>query len=155
MAVTLRGMSDSEASHAVNAMTDEYVEDRIRAGEPADVARAGTQAEMSRFFPDGRPGQGHVLFAVEEGSAHVGMVWVGPHPHPARSDERDVAWLYDLEIDAGQRGRGLGRAALAALEEHLVANGYRELGLNVFGDNDTARNLYRSAGFREATVQMT
>ena len=32
--------------------------------------------------------------------------------------------------------------------------GYDEIGLHVFGDNEIARNLYRSAGYVETNVSM-
>jgi ribosomal protein S18 acetylase RimI-like enzyme len=93
------------------------------------------------------------LFVVESDGHQVGIVWVGPHPN--RPEDEGTAWLYDIEIASDQRGRGYGRAALAMIEDHLSAAGVTEIGLNVFGNNETARRLYGSAGWRELAVTMT
>ena len=66
-----------------------------------------------------------------------------------------AAWVFDLEVDEAFRGRGYAFEALTLLEAHLARSGVRELGLNVFGDNHTARRLYARAGFRETAVTMS
>jgi ribosomal protein S18 acetylase RimI-like enzyme len=131
-----------------------YVADRVAAGEPEEVARRLVTEQHAGYFPDGRPAEGHeVLVAEDDGGDRVGMAWWGPHPR--RPDEPEAAFLYDIEVDAEARGRGYGRALLAALEERLRRGGVSELGLNVFGDNTTARRLYLSSGYREVAVIMT
>ena len=47
------------------------------------------------------------------------------------------AWLYDITIDEGARGRGYGRAAMTALEEQARSLGFDSIGLNVWGGNDS------------------
>ncbi len=54
-------------------------------------------------------------------------------------------------VDEALRGRGYGRVALEPIALEL---GYDEIGLHVFGDNDVARNLYRSSGYVEIDVTM-
>lgn len=76
-------------------------------------------------------------------------------PHPRRPDHADSVWLFNIEIDAGARGQGFGRAALDLLERQMLTDAKSELSLNVFGHNTIARNLYNSAGYREAAITMT
>ena len=64
------------------------------------------------------------------------------------------AWLYDITIDEAERGRGIGRAAMIALEDELRALGHSAVTLNVWGGNEVARGLYRSLGWAEESVHM-
>ena len=58
-------------------------------------------------------------------------------------------------VDETERGRGLGRAAMLALEAKVKELGYASVGLNVWGGNDVARALYRKLGYTEQSVGMT
>jgi len=60
-----------------------------------------------------------------------------------------VARIYSLVVDAGQRGRGLGRELLADAEVLARRRGARVLRLEVRDDNAAARALYGAAGYRE------
>jgi ribosomal protein S18 acetylase RimI-like enzyme len=57
--------------------------------------------------------------------------------------------IHDLAVLPGQRGRGTGRALLAAAEVHALAEGCCKLTLEVQDDNAPARHLYESFGFRD------
>jgi diamine N-acetyltransferase len=70
-----------------------------------------------------------------------------------------VMWAYDAEdgshwiggmlIDAPQQGKGVGRAALAAIIDHLSGMpGAREIRLSYHPENKAAAALYETAGFR-------
>ena len=63
-------------------------------------------------------------------------------------------FVYDVTIDAGQQGRGYGRAAMQLAEEEAKSRGIDRIELNVFGGNDVARGLYRSLGYVETSAQM-
>jgi ribosomal protein S18 acetylase RimI-like enzyme len=152
MALRLRPMADREFDEWVTSARQEYVRQRVEAGEPEDVAQRLSDEQHEQMFPGGRPGPGHRLFCVDRGGEQIGVVWVGPYPQ--RPDQNDSVWLYDIEIAAPYRGQGAGRQALTLLEEQLRADGHTELGLNVFGHNLVARELYTSAGYREVAVTM-
>lgn len=53
------------------------------------------------------------------------------------------------------RGRGIGRALLAAAEAHARKEGARELRIAVLAENGVAAGLYRDAGFRPYLVTMS
>ena len=116
----------------------------------ADLSRADAEAKAARdvalVFPQGLATEGIRLWVVEDDGRPVGTVFLGV---------RDGgAWLYDITIAEEERGRGYGRAAMLALEEEVRRLGYDALGLNVWGGNEVARNLYRSLGFAEVSVGM-
>jgi ribosomal protein S18 acetylase RimI-like enzyme len=153
MAMRLRPMTDPEYERWLASDLESYVQERMRSGEPEEVARHEADKQQQEYFPGGKPGPGHRLLTVESEGAPVGMVWVGPHPK--RPEHAESVWLFNIEIDASARGQGLGRAALDLLERQLLTDGRSELSLNVFGHNTVARRLYKSAGYREAAITMT
>ena len=57
------------------------------------------------------------------------------------------AWLLSMAVAESARGRGLGRALLAAMTATLRGAGVAQLKLTVHPDNP-ARRLYEKAGFR-------
>lgn len=58
--------------------------------------------------------------------------------------------IHDLAVYPEQRGRGVGRALLAAVESHARAIGCCKLTLEVLEDNPIARKAYHAAGFNPA-----
>ena len=109
-------------------------------------AEAKVERDVAAVLPDGLATQGTRIWMVEDDGRKVGTVFVGL---------RDAgAWLYDITIDESERGRGVGRAALTALEDELRALGHTTVGLNVWGANEVARGLYRSLGWIEESVHM-
>jgi len=59
------------------------------------------------------------------------------------------AFVDDLYLAPAQRGRGLGRSALEAVEAAARELGVRALHLEVERENATAQELYRRRGFRD------
>ncbi len=114
-----------------------------------DAARQA-RAETAAAFPDGRLQPGHVVLdARTPDGRHAGHAWWGPH-----RTELGVAFLYDLVVVSRLRGRGYGRALLAAVEHAVRAAGYRVLALHVFGGNTRAVDLYRTGGYVLTDVMM-
>jgi ribosomal protein S18 acetylase RimI-like enzyme len=56
-------------------------------------------------------------------------------------------WVYYLAVQAGARGRGHGRAMMAACERWLGERGVPKLNLMVRGDNAQARAFYAALGY--------
>jgi ribosomal protein S18 acetylase RimI-like enzyme len=61
--------------------------------------------------------------------------------------------IHDLAVLPEHRGRGVGRALLAAVEEHARRKGCCKLTLEVQDDNPRARALYDKFGFEDVVVQ--
>lgn len=55
--------------------------------------------------------------------------------------------IHDLAVRAERRGRGVGRAMIAFVEEHARAIGCSRVTLEVSASNAAAQALYRSCGF--------
>jgi ribosomal protein S18 acetylase RimI-like enzyme len=130
-----------------------YAEDMSRlGGAPIEEARERARRSMLELFPDGQPAEGNQLWRAQDGDGRpVGVLWL------ARRDDgagRPYAWIYDIEVEPDRRGQGWGRRLMVEAERISREWGLASLRLNVFGDNEVARNLYRSQGFREHAVVM-
>jgi ribosomal protein S18 acetylase RimI-like enzyme len=106
--------------------------------------------ELAELLPRGVRTGGMILRTVTADGVPVGWVWAGL-PAPPRPG---LGWLHHIEIDESCRGRGHGRAAIAAVEAELARRGVRRMGLNVPGVNTGARRLCDRLGYRVLAQQM-
>ncbi|SMH47192.1 Acetyltransferase (GNAT) family protein [Rathayibacter oskolensis] len=150
MTVSLSPLTASDLAAWMEVQRAEYITDRIRSGDDEAAATRNADTSYEKYFPDGVPAPGHDVLVILDGDRRVGTIWLGPHP----SDLEGVFWVWDVQIDAAERGRGLGRAAMLLAEEHVASHGGRALALNVFGFNTSARGLYESLGYETTAVQM-
>jgi len=61
--------------------------------------------------------------------------------------ESDLARLYSIAVAHGARGRGVGEALLAAVEQAALRRGARRIRLEVRQDNASAMRLYERRGY--------
>jgi len=105
---------------------------------PAAIACAldGLMADAQR---------GAVLVATVDGRvagiAALSAMWTLEHGGPAM-------WLDELYVEPSQRGRGIGRALLAAAGDAARGRGARTLDLEVDAAHARAERLYAREGFR-------
>ena len=151
MDLRLRPLRDDEFHQFLAAQQVEYARSLVEdAGMTPEQAVEKARADHASLFPDGVR-QKHQRISVVEDAASgdpVGRAFWAP-----RGTNR--AYVYDLFIDEGLRGRGLGRQALQLIEEEARADGLSGVDLNVWGGNDAARALYRTAGYSERAVAMS
>jgi diamine N-acetyltransferase len=81
--------------------------------------------------------------AIYAGAEVVGYVMWAVDP------EDGSYWIGGLTIDARRQGEGNGRAAISALLERFRDAGAVEAALSYQPENERARALYASLGFRE------
>jgi GNAT superfamily N-acetyltransferase len=112
--------------------------------------RALAASEVGRLERDEPPGRGfaRAMWALQEaGGSTLLVAWDGDRPVGAgQLDLRgDVPELRNLQVDAAERGRGIGTAIIRAAEER-VAPGRLAVGVGL--DNPRARALYERLGYR-------
>lgn len=128
----------------------EYVASRMRAGETREQAEANKQKSLDQWFPDGAPLPDHFVWdLVDDADAVVGYLWIGPFA-PASTEW----WVFNVEVDEQHRRRGHARRALEAGQQVAREHGATSIGLNVFGYNTGAQDLYASLGYRVTATQM-
>jgi ribosomal protein S18 acetylase RimI-like enzyme len=151
--VRVRPMTAAEFDAFRGPLIIGYAADHVGAGNwTADEAEQKATAELAELLPAGVDTPG-VLLLIGESLAgeRVGHLWLAIN-EPHRSGTR--AYIYDIEVDSEQRGKGYGRALLNAAETEAVRHGATAIALNVFGANQVARGLYESAGYEIATIGM-
>ncbi len=148
--VTLRTMTPSEFEAFKAFMYEDYAAAIARGmGIPIEQARITATQQTDDLLKDGLASDTHRLWKiVAEGDGAVGDLWALVEP------AKQQAFIYFIGIDEPQRGKGYARAALLALEAEARPLGIQQIGLNVFGDNTTARRLYESLGYQPAAITM-
>jgi ribosomal protein S18 acetylase RimI-like enzyme len=143
-------MTDEEFGRFRERAIREYAAEQVRIGtwSPEQAERQAEQ-QTDGLLPAGLETPDMVLLVAERAGEVVGLVWSGAAPAPHAG-----WWIYDLEVVPEQRGRGYGRALLEAAEHEAERRGEGSIGLNVFGGNVVARNLYDSAGYQVTAVRM-
>jgi GNAT superfamily N-acetyltransferase len=132
-----------------------FAAQQVAAGvRPEPEATAYARRQLAALLPRRVGSPGHYLWTLHEGpGAPVGHAWLQLREHSAAVE----GYLLDIEIAAPHRRRGLGRAAMLAIEEEARGRGAAAMGLNVFGHNRPARALYTGLGYTvaEATLAHT
>lgn len=150
-ALVVRPIRTDEFDAWYRAVTDEYAADIAAHGMTAPaLARAKAERDMAAVLPDGPATAGQTILILEANGERVGRLWVGERV----VDGRTVLYVWDVSVDAGQRGRGYGRAAMLRAEAVARSRGLARIELNVFGGNAVARGLYRSLGYVERAIAM-
>ena len=135
-----------------DATTREYAAEKVKAGNyPEAGADELAEAEFARLLPDGRATPGHEIRSmVNDDGEKVGYAWFTIE----NRDVGRVVFIYDIAVDPAHRRKGYARLALADIDAYARDKGCIGVMLHVFGDNDGARQLYRSAGYVETNVMM-
>jgi ribosomal protein S18 acetylase RimI-like enzyme len=134
------------------ATTREYAAEKVKAGNyPEAGALELAEAEFARLLPNGRATPDHEIRSIvnADGEA-VGYTWFTIE----NRDVGRVVFIYDIAVDAAHRRKGYARLALAEIDAYARDQGCIGVMLHVFGDNEGARRLYRSAGYLETNVMM-
>ncbi len=146
MSIAIReaDLDDPRDGAAIVALIDSYAGDRFGGGTPLpDPVRERMVAGL-RAHPT------TLVLLAHDGDAPVGIAvcfW-GFSTFSARP----LLNVHDLAVVPDARGRGVGRALLAAAEDRARARGCGKLTLEVLDDNPRARGLYASVGFADVAV---
>ena len=106
----------------------------------SEQALVQSRKEIDSLLPDGLATKDHLVWtACTDDGTVVGNLWI--------QARKPVPFIFNIEVDAAQRGHGYGRAIMLAGEQACRELGFDRLDLNVFNDNETAVRLYDSLGY--------
>jgi ribosomal protein S18 acetylase RimI-like enzyme len=105
----------------------------------------GTQLEDSSVV---------VLVAERDGQV-LGYTYAGVEGYDYMSLRGPAGALYDIVVDPGHRGHGVGRMLLDATLAALEARGAPRAVLSTAERNEPAQRLFTRAGFRRTMIEMT
>lgn len=147
----LRPMTEEEYVVWRERSVREYAED-IATSRDLDPAAAAAQSagEFAELLPDGLASRDMHLWTAVVGDDAVGIGWFELRQRASGVS----AWIYDIAVDTGHRGQGLGRELLDALHDAARELGATSMTLNVFGNNAAAIRLYETSGYTVTAQQM-
>jgi L-amino acid N-acyltransferase YncA len=125
---------------AIAAIYNQGIEDRVATFETEPRGVNDILSWLEADLP--------VVVAVEEGYV---VAWAAAHPYRPREAYSGVG-DFSMYVARERRGRGLGRAALAALIGECDRRGYWKLVSRIFPENEASLALCRSLGFREVGI---
>ncbi len=145
MPVLLADLANPAHQAAILELLDMYSRDPFGDGRPlTEFARENLIAGLLRHG-------GARVFLAYEAEQPVGMAlcFVGFSSFKARP----LVNIHDIAVRPESRGQGVGRALLAAVEEHARAAGCCKVTLEVRADNVRAQRAYQAAGFQSTQPQ--
>jgi GNAT superfamily N-acetyltransferase len=149
--VSLQPIAAGDLNAFLSHMHEQYVGERMQADLLTRAeAEALVVAQRRGALPNGvsSPDQ-HLLWALDDRAQRVGLLWLAFEPQYRH------AFIYQIFVFEPLRGRGYGRATLAAAEAFARELGARAIALNVFTPNRSAIALYESAGFAATSQHMS
>lgn len=121
--------------------------DKLTSGEAMEIA----ERDFSSLLPEGLNSAGSFLYVMKNNETTVGFLWFGIRG----ADDNRKVFLYDIIVEEEHRGKKYGKKAMLLLEDEVKKLGLSEIGLHVFGFNETAIQLYRSLGYAVTDLVMS
>ncbi|MEV6250053.1 GNAT family N-acetyltransferase [Streptomyces sp. NPDC051742] len=147
--VEVRPMTEAEYVGWEVRAREQFAQSWIDRGVPAEQARAKAEGSHRRFLPEGLATPGVAIHVVVRDGRPAGHLWTG---RMELEPGRWAAFVYNIEVEEEQRGRGYGRALMLLAERVAREAGDTLLGLHVFAGNTPAIRLYESLGYRTTHV---
>lgn len=141
LAIEVQAVELERAAHqlAVIELLDMYSREPMGCGQPL------SPSVRDRLIPalQGQPQGRHFLAFDQQLPVGIAICFLGFSTFQAKP----LLNIHDLAVLPAYRGRGVGRALLAAVERAAYEAGCCKLTLEVRGDNASARRLYQNFGF--------
>ncbi|MDN4610016.1 GNAT family N-acetyltransferase [Arthrobacter burdickii] len=151
MSIRLVPMSAERFPEWLDRSRTEFIADLVATGESPEAAHRQAAEALDGAFPTHGPTATNAVFdVVDSAGTAVGYLWIAQ----GEPDDEASWWVWDVVIEPGHRGKGLGRATMLLAEEYARSQGAHALGLSVFGFNTAARGLYESLGYEVTSVRM-
>ncbi len=133
-------LDDPDHAGALLDLLDAFAREPVSGGKPLP------EAVRKGLIPRLRSHPGTLVMLARDGDRYIGtaVCFTGFstfYAHP-------LVNIHDLTVLPEHRGRGIGRLLLRAVEEEARRMGCCKVTLEVRADNDGARRLYGSEGFR-------
>ncbi len=151
--IKLRGMNQAEFESFYQYSVVEYAKANVTSGRWSESeSLENSRSQFKVLIPDGlETANNEFLIAVDDDGERVGHLWLNLDYRPGTNSG---SYIYDIEVEESARGKGYGKALLREAELFAKNAGSPKMGLNVFGANTVARNLYTSSGYETVAIQM-
>jgi phosphinothricin acetyltransferase len=130
-------LAEAGDAAAIARIYNEGIEDRIGTFETEPRSEADVLGWIDAGYP---------LVVGEDGREVV--AWASASPYRAHRPAYSGVADFSIYVARSARGRGAGRATLAALIAEAEGRGYWKLVSRIFPENEASLRLCRSLGFR-------
>ncbi|MGN6515587.1 MAG: GNAT family N-acetyltransferase [Rhizomicrobium sp.] len=115
-----------------------------------------TEEHFARLAKQLEEQEGRIFIAEDAGGAALGWGVVGGYMGEVFvvSEERHYAYIFELFVVEAMRGKGIGRALIAACEDWAKTKGFKTILIGVLAGNTSAAGLYRSAGYADYAIEL-
>ena len=131
-------LAEAGDAPAIARIYNEGIEDRVGTFETEPRSEADVLGWIDAGYP---------VVVGEEGGELV--AWASAPPYRAHRPAYSGVADFSIYVARSARGRGFGRATLAALIAEAEGRGYWKLVSRIFPENETSLALCRSLGFRQ------
>lgn len=146
--ITLHLMTEDHYKDYLEKATEKYAQEKVLAGNwYQDQALIKAQEEYVRLLPHGEKTDKNYLYTIYENDQIIGVVWLA-HKY------ENEGFIYDIQIQEDYQGRGFGKETMMQIEEKARQLGIKKIGLQVFGHNYIARDLYEKVGYVVTNMKM-
>lgn len=149
--IELIKMNEKELDDYIKFMIPDFASDLAKNfKKPMEEALKESKKMMDDLFKDGLETKGQYIYHIHDSSTgeNVGVLWYFINL------ETNAAFIYHIYIDEAYRGKGYGKVSLQDMELIIKEQGAKTIGLNVFGHNETALNLYKKLGYNVSAISM-
>jgi ribosomal protein S18 acetylase RimI-like enzyme len=142
VSIVAADLSDAAHARAIVKLLAEYALDPMGGGVELDPT------VLARVVPGLRAHPACRIWLAFDGDDAVGVAicFIGYSTWSAKP----LINIHDIAVSRAARGRGVGRAIMAAVEAAARAMGCCKITLEVRDDNIVARGLYRELGYSQA-----
>jgi ribosomal protein S18 acetylase RimI-like enzyme len=115
----------------------------------------GTEKGYGGFLVSELEREEAIVLVAEEGGEVVGYVYAGMEGNDWMALRGPAGVIYDIVVEPGRRGQGVGRLLLDGALDALTARGAPRVLLSTATQNAGAQRLFAAAGFRPTMIEMT
>lgn len=152
MTITFQPMDEEQFNAYYALKLHAYANEHVKAGNWHEgEALEKAEKQFKQLLPDGLETRDHNLFVIMHENESIGELWL----YVKQSDQYKQAFIYDVELDENQRGKGYGTLTMTALEEYAKSQGISQIGLHVFAHNERALRLYQKMGYETKSYRMS
>ena len=117
--------------------------------------REGSERGYASFLGGMLDSPDDCVFVAEEGGTIAGYVFAGLEPLSWKELRGPAGFIHDVAVTEEARRSGLGRELMKTAIDWLREKGAPRVMLWTAPQNENARALFRSLGFRETMIEMT
>jgi len=151
MTVELKLMEMQDFNDFYEVSLKEFADEQVKSGSwSVEEADERGRTYFKKLLPDGLHTEGHKIFNIFNEGDKVGILWL----HVFEKDHVLKSFIYDIKINEFDRGKGLGKMTMQALDEYCKEHDIKSIRLHVFGHNQIAYELYKKMGFETTNYYM-